>query len=328
MYVHEPDAYVSRYCLCDMPVRITCTFMMYIILSTTPRSRLIEPNWIAHDHWNTPRENSQMLKANTRPMPRMVVLAVPHRDSAEELVEISTSGCKTCTMVAAGSSLQRREIRNLRDRKEMRLGNMLRLTMPAKAFFFIAVYICLLSLPIQRAILTSAWLVPNCFVRSSLPSASASKCNMDKSKYEIFGRCLRAAGGALCWEKDGMIYLVYEEQNELVEQLMHGPELVDQDIIAPSVKTDAAAAYIYLNEQNVCYPLCPAALELIVSSILHSLQMKTTFSSSTHTMASGLRTVLDQRKDRGFFQRAGSKHVSHLEGCRCTSRILLEISEV
>jgi len=73
---------------------------------------------------------------------------------------------------------------------------------------------------------------------------------MDATKYEVFARCLRAAGGAPCLEKEGRLYLIYVDGEDLIEQRMNGPQLEDQDVIAGPVKEDAAAAYIYLNNNQ------------------------------------------------------------------------------
>lgn len=60
---------------------------------------------------------------------------------------------------------------------------------------------------------------------------------------------LRAAAGAMPLDKPG-IYLVSEEDNDLVEKFWTGTELADQVFISSEVRTNSPAVY-FLNEGQV-----------------------------------------------------------------------------
>jgi hypothetical protein len=130
---------------------------------------------------------------------------------------------------------------------------------------------------------------------------------MDASKYEVFARCLRAAAGAPCLEQEGLLYLVYDEDEELIEQLVKGPELINQDVITSAVKEDAPAAYVYLNDQSVRLNhvslLQFTLARLTCCSALHSPSTAETSWSFSHSTAAGLNKVL-----------------AHCQGSRCSPR--------
>jgi hypothetical protein len=79
----------------------------------------------------------------------------------------------------------------------------------------------------------------------------------DASKYEVLSRCLHAASGAVPGDQPGLLYLVNEENGELLEFLMVGGTKVEEDIIAGNVKTKTAAAYLYDNNDEVQFNLGP-----------------------------------------------------------------------
>ena len=74
---------------------------------------------------------------------------------------------------------------------------------------------------------------------------------LDASKYEVLSRCLSAASGAVPGDQPDSLYLVNEENGELLELLTAGGTKVDEDIIAGDVKTNTAAAYLYDNDHEV-----------------------------------------------------------------------------
>lgn len=73
----------------------------------------------------------------------------------------------------------------------------------------------------------------------------------DASKYEVLSRCLYAASGAVPGDQPDSLYLVHEQNGELVERLMKGSREIDKDGIAGNVKTKTPAAYLYENEEEV-----------------------------------------------------------------------------
>lgn len=75
----------------------------------------------------------------------------------------------------------------------------------------------------------------------------------DGSKYEVLSRCLQAASGAVPADADepNALYLVHEEDGQLVERLMEGSEPTDQDRIATDVKPHTPAAYLYKSADEV-----------------------------------------------------------------------------
>ena len=74
----------------------------------------------------------------------------------------------------------------------------------------------------------------------------------DSSKYEVISRCLQAAGGAVPADQPQSLYLVTEEDNELMESLVEGSVAMDQDRIATEVKANTPVAYLYKNANEVC----------------------------------------------------------------------------
>ena len=81
---------------------------------------------------------------------------------------------------------------------------------------------------------------------------------MDASKYTVIARCLQAASGAIPADQPGKLCLINEDDNDLMETIVEGGKLVNEDYIASGVKTNTPAAYLYQELSQVCatnYPL-------------------------------------------------------------------------
>ena len=74
----------------------------------------------------------------------------------------------------------------------------------------------------------------------------------DVSKYSVIARCLQAASGAIPTDQQGRLLLINEEDDDLMESIMEGSKLIDQDYIASGVKTNTPAAYLYQDSNQVC----------------------------------------------------------------------------
>jgi len=68
---------------------------------------------------------------------------------------------------------------------------------------------------------------------------------MDAGRYSIIARCLQSASGALPPDQEGKLCLIKEDENDLMEMIMEGSNLVNQDYITSGVKTNTPAAYLY-----------------------------------------------------------------------------------
>lgn len=74
----------------------------------------------------------------------------------------------------------------------------------------------------------------------------------DTSKYSVIARCLQAASGAVPMDQQGKLCLINEEDDDLMETIMEGSKLIDQDYIASGVRTNTPAAYLYQDYNQVC----------------------------------------------------------------------------
>lgn len=74
----------------------------------------------------------------------------------------------------------------------------------------------------------------------------------DPSKYSVIARCLQAASGALPADQPGKLCLINEDENDLMETIVEGNKLINEDYIASGVKKNTPAAYLYQELSQAC----------------------------------------------------------------------------